>query len=505
MFFSTKLIRAGTPGWALGLGAFVGLALTALYYACRQEHLYRDGGFILKYLATGEDTPYYTVYVAILRAVVRATAPLGLSLQDASCLVSAFMGGGAIGITVVALRWAGASVRGALIVAAIAATAPAQVFHSTTVDKRTLTELGAAIVLIAAVRARMKTGRARSLLLAMVAAAAVHLHYNVVVAALPAIAWFALGPGTKSARRIGAALLVTAACALSLLAPALLASGPAESASFMDHWGSKLLAVPSSKHLGYLPVLVLDLAAGLGLVLLFAIPSLRRPRARWVLIACIPMLALHLYGMELYEPQLTVLPDSPGARGAYLIAILPVLSLLCLPLVRGLRGKAMAAVLAAAVALHGSVFYLWYRDRGESWPDVVRNVRAVLVQFPGEGTPPIVLFRSFDYVFVARAMIPEGIRYAPLTADEIVDFESAPADRIARAEAFNRSAHHLVASGGAILVCPGFFETIRERGGGDAAERILRGLTLVPAPGAAAGTYGLLRPATEGRAASRKN
>src|SRR5687768_3711814 len=126
MAFSSRFVRTSSSGGAIALGICMGIAATALYFACRQQHLYLDGGLILKFLATGEETAFYRPYVFLARALTAVTRPLGLPLQDSACLLSALLGGAAVGLTVSALLWAGASRRAALLLGACAALAPAQ-------------------------------------------------------------------------------------------------------------------------------------------------------------------------------------------------------------------------------------------------------------------------------------------------------------------------------------------------------------------------------------------
>jgi hypothetical protein len=501
MAFCSRHVRAPGLRSTIGIAACSGVVATVACFLLAQEHLFLDGGLILKHLATGEETQYYRAYLFLARLLAGSTRPLGLSLQDAGCLLSALLGGAAIGLTVLAVAWSGAGTRVALLLGAIAASAPAQVFHSTTVDKRTLTEFGAALVLAAAVRARVSGSKTSLLVLLAVSAAAVHLHYNVAVAALPAFAWLALGdpavpapdPRPPARTRIGAALAAGAACVASLLVPALLAPRAAGGESFVDHWSKKLLEVPVAKHVSYLPDLGVDLVLGLGVLLALGLTALRRPRARWVVLACVPAVALHLYGMELYESQQTVLPDSPGARGAYLLMILPVAALLSVPVASRLRGKRLAWLLAATMAVHGAVLVAWFRDRGESWPRVVRNVSAILPRLPAHDLPPMVVFRSIDYVFVAQAMIPAEVPYAPITSGQIVDFQAPREQWLPRARMLNRTTRELLARGGQVVVAPGVFATLRVRGAGAAVDQYLEGLERVPAPGAAGDGYAVLR------------
>src|SRR5688500_4988688 len=139
MAFCSRLLCIPGSSATIGIAATSGMAAALGYFLLAQEHLYLDGGLILKHLATGEETRYYPAYLFLARLLADWTRPLGLSLQDAGCLLSALLGGAAIGLTVLASSWAGAGTRVALGLGALAASAPAQVFHSTTVDKRTLT------------------------------------------------------------------------------------------------------------------------------------------------------------------------------------------------------------------------------------------------------------------------------------------------------------------------------------------------------------------------------
>jgi hypothetical protein len=348
------------------------------------------------------------------------------------------------------------------------------------------------MVLLAAVTVRSRPSGWSYAAFLLLVAAAVHIHYNVAAACVPAFAWLAVGPADQEPFRLRAAAGgVLVATASLLLVPSLFLPF-AEHPYFLTYFSRELAATPLLLHVEYLLHLAVDSAASLGVFLLLGWVARRDARSRWVLAACLPMVLVHMYGMELNDRHQVPYPDIPGARGAYLVALLPALACVS-ALVLERSQRSLAWIAAAALMFNAVVLGVWFADRGESWPGTIREARAILSSLPRSPMPPTVLVRSRDHEIVASATTPKTESFAAISLmRQVSNLDGA--SRTATAMEWNSACRELLAAGGVILVCPGVIADLERAGTSGFVEELLRGMVLQPVPETPSPGFTLLAP-----------
>src|SRR5688572_594919 len=118
----------------------VGVVAIGLYLALWQSVLVRDGRF----MATGATRPEiggpYWFHTTLMRRMI---LDLGATPSQAGHFLTALYAGGAMALCFSGCRFFGLSRKSAFLATAVCATAPAQMFHSTIVEKRTAMQFGA--------------------------------------------------------------------------------------------------------------------------------------------------------------------------------------------------------------------------------------------------------------------------------------------------------------------------------------------------------------------------